>query len=364
MILKPFEVEEWMTDHENSAQFNMTDTCVQSPSWEELSTLTGLDLNSIKLDYGEITGSLPLKEAILSLYKTGAVDQITTVNGCLEANALVLDTLLEKGDHVICFVPGYQQFYDYPASLGCDVTKIELKEEDNWFPDPEAVAKVIRPETVLLIVNNPSNPTGTFFDKELLMKLIELCRKQGIWILADEVYLDLDNCDSVSDLYEKGISTSSLSKHYGLAGLRLGWIKADAGLIKRINSRRDYTMISTGPLKDAVGYAVLQHRDKILNRSRTIIETNKKNLVRWLEKNPEYDVVLPKRGTVCFLKYNYDYESKLLAETLLKEEGIFFVPGACFELENHLRLGLGQSEEMFADGLNALSKWTADRLSK
>ena len=364
MILKHFGVEEWMTEHEQSARYNLTDTCVQPLTWNELNDFTHIDLSSICLDYGEITGSLPLKEAILSLYKTGDISHITTANGCLEANALVLETLLEKDDHVICFVPGYQQFYDYPESFGCEVTKIELKEEQNWIPDLDLVKKAIRPETTLLILNNPNNPTGTYYDKELLLGLVEICKEHDIWIFADEVYLDLDNCPSISDLYDKGISTGSISKLYGLAGIRLGWIKAEPSLIERINSRRDYTMVSTGPMKDAIGAAVLSNREPILKRANDIIERNKQFLSTWVKDNPYFDVVIPKYGTVCFLKYNFEFDSVELANQLLDEIGVFFVPGACFDYENHFRLGLGQSEKMFAAGLNALSKWTTNRLAK
>lgn len=364
MILKPFKVEEWMTEHEKAAKYNLTDTCVASMTWDELVEITDIDLHSIVLDYGDINGSDALKDAILSLYETGNRANITTANGCLEANALVLSTLLNRGDHVITFVPGYQQFYDYPASLGCDVTKIELKEEKAWIPDIESLENAIQSHTKLIVINNPNNPTGTYFDQELLEKFVDICRSRDIWILADEVYLDLDKCCSISDIYEKGISTGSFSKLYGLAGLRLGWIKADSHLITRVNSRRDYTMVSIGPLKDSIGCAVLHHREQILDRARKIIANNKSYLEKWLLENPEYEAVLPKWGTVCFLKYKFEGKSEKLARLLLEKEGIFFVPGECFESENYFRLGLAQSETMFQNGLTKLSVWTRDRVAK
>lgn len=156
--------------------------------------------------------------------------------------------------------------------------------------------------------------------------MIELCKPYNTYILCDEVYRGLNEEVSISDLYENGISTSSLSKMFSLAGLRLGWIKANEYVIHQINVRRDYSMISTGPLVDKLGWIALKHKDELILRAKNIISTNKNIVHEWLKDNPSFECVLPSGGTVCFLKYYFDLKSETFAKLLLAEKGVFFVP--------------------------------------
>lgn len=270
MRLPDFKVEQWMNDYENDAVYNLTDTCVKALTLQELLDLESLDFKGLTLDYGQITGDIDLKKAILTLYKHGTVDNVTTAQGCLQVNELVMNTLLEKEDEVITVVPGYQQFVDILRSIGCKVHEIELYESD-WQVDIESFEQYINSNTKMIILNNPSNPTGTEYSKQFLMRLIDLCRVNDIYILCDEVYRGLNDELSISDIYEKGISTSSLSKVFSLAGLRLGWVKANEDVIHQINIRRDYSMISTGPLVDKLGLIALKHGDVLIDRAKSII---------------------------------------------------------------------------------------------
>ena len=296
MRLPDFKVEQWMNDYENDAIYNMTDTCVKSLTLQELLDLEDFDFSNLILDYGQITGDIELKKEILSLYEHGTIDNITTAQGCLQANELVMNTLLEKGDEVIS---------DVPKSLGCIVHLVEFDELD-WQVSEEKFRKMLNASTKMIILNNPTNPTGTEYSYEFLNELIEVCKPYGTYILCDEVYRGLNEEVSISDLYENGISTSSLSKMFSLAGLRLGWIKANEYVIHQINVRRDYSMISTGPLVDKLGWIALKHKDELILRAKNIISTNKNIVHEWLKDNPSFECVLPSGGTVCFLKYYFD----------------------------------------------------------
>ena len=266
MYLKEFDVETWMTNHEQNCQYNLADTCVSDMSIHELESLIHKDLMSdlmhMRMDYGPITGSDCLKDAILSLYKTGTRDNIAVAHGAINANEHVMDTLLNKGDHIIALTPSYEQFYSYPASIGCEYDLVELNEDNNWEPVIDDFKKLIKPETKMFILNSPNNPTGTVIKQSLMEELIELARSHSIYILVDEIYRGMNNtlCDSISDMYELGIATASLSKVYSFAGLRLGWVKGPKQLIDEINFRRDYTIISTGPWNDYLATVVLQHK--------------------------------------------------------------------------------------------------------
>lgn len=298
MRLLDFKVEQWMNDYEYDAIYNLTDTCVKALTLQELLDLESLDFKGLTLDYGQITGDIDLKKAILSLYKSGTIDNVTTAQGCLQANELVMNTLLEKEDEVITVVPGYQQFVDIPKSIGCKVHVIGLRERD-WRVDIESFEQYINSNTKMIILNNPSNPTGTEYSKQFLMRLIDLCRVNDIYILCDEVYRGLNDELSISDIYEKGISTSSLSKVFSLAGLRLGWVKANEDVIHQINVRRDYSMISTGPLVDKLGLIALKHKDILIDRAKSIILKNKAIVTEWLKCNPNFECILPKGGVRC-----------------------------------------------------------------
>lgn len=361
MRLPDFKVEQWMNDYENDAIYNMTDTCVKALTLQELLDLEDFDFNELTLDYGQITGDVELKKEILSLYERGTIDNITTAQGCLQANELVMNTLLEKGDEVICVVPGYQQFVDIPKSIGCKVNLIELDERD-WQVGVEKFKRMLNASTKMIILNNPSNPTGTEYSKDFMNLLIEACQSYGTYILCDEVYRGLNQEVSISDIYENGISTSSLSKVFSLAGLRLGWIKANEYVIHQINVRRDYSMISTGPLVDKLGRIALKHKDELVLRAKSIISSNKNIVREWLKENPRFDCVLPNGGTVCFLKYYFDLKSETFAKLLLAEKGVFFVPGSCFDKEYYFRLGLAQDSKQFKAGLDELSNFVDEHL--
>lgn len=361
MRLPDFKVEQWMNDYENDAIYNMTDTCVKALTLQELLDLEDFDFNELTLDYGQITGDVELKKEILSLYERGTIDNITTAQGCLQANELVMNTLLEKGDEVICVVPGYQQFVDIPKSIGCKVNLIELDERD-WQVGVEKFRKMLNTSTKMIVLNNPSNPTGTEYSNDFLNELIEVCKPYGTYILCDEVYRGLNQEVSISDIYENGISTSSLSKVFSLAGLRLGWIKANEDVIHQINVRRDYSMISTGPLVDKLGWIALKHKDELILRAKNIISTNKNIVREWLKENPRFECVLPSGGTVCFLKYYFDLKSETFSKLLLAEKGVFFVPGSCFDKEYYFRLGLAQDSKLFKSGLDELSNFVDEHL--
>ena len=266
MKINEFKVETWMTDHENDCQYNLTETCVSSLSLSELQQFVDENimetLMSMKMDYGPIVGSQRLKKAILSLYEKGNEENITVTHGAINANELVLISLLDPGDHVISLFPTYQQMYDFPRSLGCDVSLIHLNEEQGWMPSLDDFKKVMQKNTKMICLNSPNNPTGTTIPLSLMKDIIALARENDCYILCDEIYRGVDTENEVmfpsfSDYYEKAIVTQSLSKVFSFAGLRLGWIKGPKEVIDLINYRRDYHIISSGPMDDYLACLVL-----------------------------------------------------------------------------------------------------------
>ncbi|MEE0965902.1 MAG: aminotransferase class I/II-fold pyridoxal phosphate-dependent enzyme [Bacilli bacterium] len=364
MKLEEFYVETWMTDHENDCLYNLTDTCVTCMSLNELQQLCNNniidDLMNIRVDYGPIVGSNRLKNAVLGLYETGSIDNLTMTTGAINANELVLMTLLNPGDSVLTMLPTYQQLYSFPASLGCSVDFVELKEEDNWLPNIEDFKNKVSKKTKLICLNSPNNPTGTFITKQLMLEIIDIAKENDCYILCDEVYrgtIDGKLTYSVSDLYDKAITTGSLSKVFSFAGLRLGWVKGPKEIIDLINYRRDYHIICNGPIDDYLASVILENKDLILKRSEQICIENKSYLKEWLKTETHMSCVVPEYGTVGFLKYDLPLSSIEFCERLQKEEGIFFVPGSCFNKENHVRFGFGNDPQTVKKGLAVLSRW-------
>lgn len=358
MRLPRFDSEQYMTWYENACKYNITDTSMPAMKFKNLLTLCP-DLSETVMDYGEITGNEDLKYEILKLYKSGEPKNLAFFHGALEADEHVMMVLLEPEDEVVTLIPGYQQFYDYPASLGCKVQKVQLNEKD-WSIDFDALNKAVNSKTKMFILNSPSNPTGMTISKNDWEKIIELARKNDAWILCDEVFWPLSSEDlpSVSDLYEKGIATCSFSKAFSLSGLRFGWVKADEKLIHMLNERRDYTIISLGALKESLAYGALKNKDEILKKNMNHVNQNKAFLKNWLYQNPHYWCVIPENGTVGFLGYDFDIGSENLMKKLLEEAGVFMVPGKAFDKEGYMRIGFASNLDTFSKGLYTLSQWT------
>lgn len=363
MKLKEFEIETWMTNHELNCKYNLTETCVKHMSLYDLQELTGLniekDIMNIVNDYGPIVGSDRLKKAILNLYSKGNKDNITIALGAVNANEMVLSELINPKDHVICPIPTYDQLFEIPLQLGGEVTFVKLDRENAWALDIEKIKNSIKENTKAIVLNSPNNPTGNQYNLEAMNKLIEICKENDLYLVCDEIYRGLDvNCPlSFSDLYEKAIVTSSLSKVFSFAGIRLGWIKGPKDFIDKINFRRDYHMISSGPLFDYLATIVLENKDVILDRNRKIVNENKKLLIEFLNNNPHFKATIPSDGPVCLLEYDYDMPSKEFCEKLQNETGVFFAPGACFGEEHSLRFGFTHDASETKKGLEVLTEW-------
>jgi aspartate/methionine/tyrosine aminotransferase len=234
--IKEFGVEQWMNDYEDDAQFNLGETCVSPLSLHDLLMVTHVDepkfmheLLHKRLTYGDIFGNVELKQNIARLYQTALKpDQIVTTHGAIGANNLVLNSLVAPDDEVVVVAPTYQQMQSIPEALGATVKLLQLTAEHNYLPDINELRQLVSSKTKLIILNNPNNPSGALMSEEVLRDIVAVAQKVDAYVMCDEVYRHLTQDDryspSIVDLYEHGIATSSMSKVFSLAGLRLGWI--------------------------------------------------------------------------------------------------------------------------------------------
>ena len=371
MKINPFAVEEWMNAWEVGAKYNIAETCVDSINMNELFELTGEDktefLNRLcarRLSYGDIEGLPEFRKGVCGLYKTLNIENIVPTHGASGANHHVFYSLISPGDRVVSIMPTYQQLYSIPESYGADVQILHLSKENNYLPDLEKLRRLVTPETKMICINNPNNPTGALMSEQLLREIVEIARSADAWILCDEVYRHLsqedDWCPSIVDLYEKGISVSSMSKVFSLAGLRLGWIAThDMSVVKSCLSHRDYNLVSCGVFDEMLAAAALKHSDKLLERSRKIVRENLQILDNWVSSEPHVSYVKPKAGTTALVYYDLDISSYEFCEEMYKKTGAFVTPGDCFEVPHSMRIGYAYGKQDLIDGLKAISEYIA-----
>ncbi|MEU7484191.1 aminotransferase [Streptomyces sp. NPDC042319] len=368
MKIREFAVEQWMNEYEETCRYNLAETCVRSLTTGELLNLSGrredvlTELAATPLTYGPIPGSPRLRALVADLYAAQAPDNVLITHGAIGANALIHATLVGPGDHVVAVVPTYQQHYSIPDSYGARVDHLPLREDHGWLPDLDALDRLVTPDTRLIAVNNPNNPTGALIDEAGLTRIAEIAGRVGAWVLCDEVYRGVDQhgdgfTASIADLYERGISTGSMSKPYSLAGLRLGWIVGPTALLADVATHRDYTTISVGRIDDLLACVALENKDAVLARSHRITRTNLAILDEWVNGRNDITYVRPASGTTALLRYDAPLGSYEFCTRLLKETGVMFTPGAAFDIEHTVRIGFADDTETLRTGLRLVGQF-------
>ena len=375
MDITPFAVEIWMNEWETKCEMNLAETCVQSLTIDELLTLSGQNANDLssllgmKMTYGDIRGSERLLNAIAALYEKQTYDNVIVAHGTIGANMLVHKALVSAGDRVVAIVPTYQQHYSIPTSIGADVQPLQLKWENRFLPDLDELRDLVTPGTRMIAMNNPNNPTGALIDRDMLEEIADIARSAGAYIPCDEVYRGIDQegpgaTASIADIYEKGVSTASMSKAFSLAGLRLGWVAGPEDVIEAVSVHRDYDTISVGKIDDHFAAMALEHRDRVLERSRAITRGNLALVEVWVEAEPKLTWVKPKSGTTTLVKFDLPMTSRDLCVGLLKDTGVMLTPGEAFGMEGYFRIGFANKPADIKDGLARVSEWLAARCDR
>ena len=372
MHIEPFGVELWMNEWETRCDWNLAETCVESITIGELLTLAGKneadlsELLAMKMTYGAIEGSDRLRAAIAALYEKQTEENLIVTHGTIGANMLVHKTLVSRGDRVVAVVPTYQQHYSIPESIGAEMHLLRLREEDDWLPDLDALREMVTPDTKLIAINNPNNPTGALMGREMLEEIAAIAHEVGAWVLCDEVYRGTAQTGdgmgpSMADVYEKGISTASTSKAFSLAGLRLGWIAAPKDVIEAVSIHRDYDTISVGMVDDHFATLALENAERVLARSHQITRGNLAILSDWVAAEPLISWVKPVAGTTALLKYGLDMPSRDFCVALLQETGVMFTPGSALNMEGYVRIGFANNPDVLREGLKRVSAFLAER---
>ncbi|MGH7575475.1 MAG: aminotransferase class I/II-fold pyridoxal phosphate-dependent enzyme [Longimicrobiales bacterium] len=350
MRFQPFEMERWQSTWENEVDYNLSESGVHPLVLAELLDLARGDVGDTLLGYGQSNGSRELRAHIARLYPGASEANVMVTNGSAEANFVAMWQLLEAGGgagEVVVIVPAYMQTAGLAASFGVPVRHIPLREALGWQPDPDDVAAAVTDRTRVVVVTNPNNPTGAVLDDAARRAILDAAARTGAWILADEVYTgaELDGAETRSFFgsYPRVIATGSLSKAYGLPGLRVGWVISDAETADRLWARTDYTTISPGALTDRLAALALRPdvRPRILERSRALLRDGLRTLEQWFRDRGDFRYRAPDAGAICFARYDLPVRSTDLAERLRVERSVLIVPGEHFGVDRTIRFGYG-----------------------
>lgn len=326
-------------------------------------------LLALELGYTESRGNPVLRQHIAALYQNIDPEQVLVCCGAEEAILLYMQAVLSPGDHVIVQTPAYQSLVEVPSAMGCRVDNWEIRRGNGqWEIDLAELKNMVKNETRAIIVNTPHNPTGYLLSEEELLALVNIAREKDIHLFVDEVYkyLEYDQKDQTSwacDLYEKAVSLGVMSKSFGLAGLRIGWVAArDGDVIRAMAGLKDYTTICCSAPSETLAILALENRERIVNRSREIIKDNLSLLDQFFKRyDGLFEWCRPEAGPIAFPAFRCELDADLAGQELLQHSGILILPASVYDYDcRHFRIGFGRKD--FPRSLKGFEQYVQDRL--
>jgi aspartate/methionine/tyrosine aminotransferase len=363
MPIPIFEMERMQSTWENLVQYDMSESGVRPVSLRELIEL-GFDLDgvlNVPLGYSQSNGTLPLRELLTEHYPGSTVDGIEVTNGTSEANYLVALSQLRANDEVAFEVPNYMQLWGVPQSLGAKVNTFRLRLDAGWEPDWDEFDGAVNPNTRLVYVSNPNNPTGSILSHAAMERIVARCEQVGAYLLADEVYLGAEihreRTRSFWGMSDRVIVTSGLSKAYGIPVIRIGWIVGPRAVVEACWSQHDYLTIGPNKLSDLMARVAVRpdNRERLFARTRGILFDNLPIMTDWIKSFGDLlSFAPPQAAAIALVKYAADVSSYDLCERIRRNQGTLIVPGAHVGLEGYVRLWFGGRPEFIREGLRRI----------
>ncbi|WP_349436584.1 aminotransferase class I/II-fold pyridoxal phosphate-dependent enzyme [Pararhizobium sp. A13] len=369
--MRDFALETYMSKWEFVARYNMTASDAESLRLPELLAMASdedrSEFENLSLGYTETFGAPALRQEIAGTYEMAGPENLICFAGAEEAIYIAMKVLLTADDHAIVITPNYQAAETLPLSI-CAVTGVALDMDNHWDLDIGRIKAALRPNTKLISINFPNNPTGKILPRATFDALTELCRKQGIWLFSDEVYRLIEKDERLRlpqaiDVYERGISLNVMSKAYGLPGLRIGWLASnDHEFLVRCERYKHFLSICNSAPSEILARIALKNRDQILARTRGIVRSNIAHLNTFFADFPHlFDWREPDGGCVAFIRYKGADGVEEFTRRVVEEAGVFFLPSSVYHSdltpvpENCLRIGFGRLH--VPEGLTVLRNW-------
>jgi len=362
---QPFVMERQMSHFEQEVDYNLSESGVHpillrdliSHKPEMLEKLLGTELN-----YPYVNGDPELRENIARLYNGASTDNVLVTVGAIEANYLTIRTILSKGDEIVVMLPNYMQIWGVAKNHEYNVKTFSLREDRGWAPDLDELESVVTDKTRLIAVCNPNNPTGYIMTEPEMDAIVRIADKAGAWILADEVYGGAEHhtdqqTPSFYGRYPKVLAIGSMSKAYGLPGLRVGWVTGPPDTLDDIWARHEYVAISATILSNKLAALALspEVRPQIIQRTRNYIRKGFPVLQKWMDSHPGiFQCVPPQAAAIAYARYNLDINSTEFSDRLIKEKSVFVVPGDHFGMDKFVRISYGLPKEYLTGALNRI----------
>lgn len=353
MDLQPFKLERYFAQYEFSTRYLLCSSDCESRTIADLLALEPGAATAFQehwLGYTESAGAPALRQAISSAYTNISPNQILVHSGAEEAIFLFMLAVISAGDHIIVQAPGYQSLQEVARSLGAQISPWFCRPSSDWSPDMQELPSLLRPGTKALVINSPHNPTGYHFTQTEFQVLVEFCRQHGLLLFCDEVYRESEHdpasrLPAACEAYENGVSLGVLSKSYGLAGLRIGWVATHReDILQRMIELKDYTTICASAPSEFLAALALRHHTTLSARSLSIIRHNLALLDGFFERNSaHFGWIRPKAGPIAFpILLHGDIRS--FCHNLVTHAGVLLLPGDLFNYPgNYFRLGFGRA---------------------
>lgn len=354
MKLKDFSVERYFAKYEFTTKYLLSSSDCDGYRMDYVLDLASeeekLRWGSLQLGYTETIGSEALRCAIKKHYKHIELDEILVCSPG-EANFILMNVMLDAGDHVVCMAPMYQSLYQVARDIGCRLSFWQPGyDRQGWHYDTPELEKLIKDDTKLIIINFPHNPTGFSPEIDEYLHIFEIARRKGIPVFSDEMYRFLNHGNNLAlppacDIYEDAISLWGTAKTFGLAGLRLGWLTTkNKGLLKKIESFKDYLTICNSAPSEVLATIALNNPEHFVKPNIEKIQSNIKVFENFVHRNPGlFEFYKPKSGSTAFVKLLKQEPAMIFAEKLVKETGIMTLPSETFEFgTSYIRIGFGR----------------------
>jgi aspartate/methionine/tyrosine aminotransferase len=351
--IAPFEIERFYERWEFSAELMLSSSDCES---REISALLELEpgaeerLRSLRLGYTEVAGSPELREAIAGTYEQAGPDDVLTVAAAEEGIFIAYHALLGAGEHAVVEAPSYGSALNLARSTGAEVTIWQRRFEDGWAYDLEELERLLRPDTRFVYVNSPHNPTGSQMTGEEQRRLLELVAERGAVLFSDEVYRGLEHDESkrlpaACDLYERALSLNTVSKSYGLPGLRIGWVACrDPSLLEKMRELKLYTTICSSAPSELLVALALRHSERLIGEARALVLENLPALASFLARHTELlEWVPPAAGPIGFPRVRDERDVRTWCEAIAAESDVLLLPGYVYDEPRHVRMGYGRA---------------------
>ena len=362
----PFALEREMSRWEKKVEYNISESGVWPITLRELVTDDAFlaELLDTPLDYPHAQGRPLLRERIAALYEGAAPENTLVTVGGAGANFAMLTSLLQPGDEAVFMAPNYLQLWGIARNLGAETRTFSLLDEDRWRLDTAGLRRAITPNTRVVCVCNPNNPTGRVLNESEMEAIVEATAEVGAWLLADEVYRGAEResksiTPSFWGRYERVIACGSLSKAYGLPGLRLGWVLAPPDIVEDCAARQDYTTITASMLANHLAeYALApENLSRIRQRTRRLLREGYAALEEWgVEQDACFTWLPPQAGAIVFLRYKPTVRSEEFVRRLAETESTYAAPGAHFGVEQHIRISYGLPPTFLRKALDCVGR--------